>query len=106
MATANMPAADPSGKASRKKLEDRIAYEKSERGSWTPEQIEHDLMEVIPKAEWVDFSHRLIHHGRKVCLARSPRCESCSLASLCPKIGVPASRGECSVIGYPPVGEG
>jgi len=60
--------------------------------SQTPEQIERDLMELIPQAEWVNFSHRLIHHGRRVCLARSPRCESCSLASLCPKVGVPVSR--------------
>ncbi len=58
----------------------------------TPEQIERDLMELIPRKEWVDFSHRLIHHGRKVCLARSPRCEGCALESLCPKIGVPAAR--------------
>ncbi len=60
--------------------------------SRTPEQIERDLMELIPRTQWVDFSHRLIHHGRKVCVARSPRCESCSLASLCPRIGVPAAR--------------
>jgi len=65
--------------------------------SRTPEQIERDLMELIPKTQWVDFSHRLIHHGRKVCLARSPRCESCSLASLCPKIGVPAARVSASL---------
>jgi endonuclease-3 len=60
--------------------------------SRTPEQIERDLMAVIPKKEWVNFSHRLIHHGRRICLARSPRCEICSLAVLCPKIGVPAPR--------------
>jgi endonuclease-3 len=60
--------------------------------SRTPEQIERDLMELIPKTQWVDFSHRLIHHGRRICLARSPRCETCSLASICPKIGVPAAR--------------
>jgi endonuclease-3 len=49
-------------------------------------------MELVPRKEWVNFSHRLIHHGRKICLARSPRCESCPLASLCPKVGVPVSR--------------
>jgi endonuclease-3 len=58
----------------------------------TPEQIEHELMEAIPRSKWVDFSHRMIQHGRRVCLARRPRCESCSLASICPQIGVPAAR--------------
>jgi endonuclease-3 len=54
----------------------------------TPEQIERDLMEIVPQAHWVDLSHRLIHHGRRVCLARRPRCELCSLEKACPKIGV------------------
>jgi len=53
-----------------------------------PEQIERELMDVIPRSKWVDFSHCMIQHGRRVCLARRPRCESCSLASICPKIGV------------------
>jgi endonuclease III len=57
----------------------------------TPEQIEQELMQVVPRAGWVDLSHRLIHHGRRVCLARRPRCEICSLASICPKIGVSAA---------------
>ena len=54
----------------------------------TPEQIERDLMKLIPRTEWVDLSHRLIQHGRRVCLARRPRCENCSLAEFCPKVGV------------------
>ena len=54
----------------------------------TPEQIERDLMEIVPRGQWVDLSHRLIHHGRRVCLARRPRCELCSLEKSCPKIGV------------------
>jgi endonuclease-3 len=54
----------------------------------TPEQIERELMRVIARGEWVDLSHRLIQHGRRVCLARRPKCEACSLAALCPKIGV------------------
>jgi endonuclease-3 len=56
----------------------------------TPEQIEQDLMQVVPRSGWVELSHRLIHHGRRVCLARRPRCEACSLASICPKIGISA----------------
>jgi endonuclease III len=54
----------------------------------SPEHIERELMEVVPRAEWVDLSHRLIQHGRRVCLARKPKCRSCSLAELCPKVGV------------------
>ncbi len=57
----------------------------------TPEQIERELMRSIPRAEWVDLSHRLIQHGRRVCLARRPRCEACSLAGICPKVGVAAA---------------
>jgi endonuclease III len=54
----------------------------------TPEQIERELMRVVPPSEWVGLSHRLILHGRRVCLARRPRCEACALAKICPKIGV------------------
>ncbi|MFI5458215.1 MAG: endonuclease III [Isosphaerales bacterium] len=54
----------------------------------TPEQIERDLMQVIPRRQWVDLSHRLIQHGRRVCVARRPRCDACALASICPKVGV------------------
>jgi endonuclease-3 len=57
----------------------------------SPEQIERDLMAILPQAEWVDLSHRLIQHGRRVCLARRPRCDSCELAAICPKVGVAAS---------------
>jgi endonuclease III len=57
-----------------------------------PEQIERELTEVIPRSNWVDFSHRMIQHGRRVCLARRPRCEICSLASICPRVGVTTAR--------------
>jgi endonuclease-3 len=53
-----------------------------------PVKVELVLREIVPQAEWTDFSHRLITHGRKVCLSRKPRCESCSIANLCPKLGV------------------
>jgi endonuclease-3 len=55
-----------------------------------PDQIERQLMELIPRSEWVDLSHRLIQHGRRVCLARRPRCVGCELRSICPKVGVAA----------------
>ena len=59
-----------------------------------PVQIERDLMAAVPRSEWVDLSHRLIHHGRRICLARKPRCGGCDLEKICPKIGVPARRHE------------
>src|SRR4029077_11658878 len=43
----------------------------------TPEKVEIDLMQSIPRNEWINFSHQLIHHGRKVCAARKPACERC-----------------------------
>ena len=45
-------------------------------------------MEIVPHAERLHFSGRLIMHGRNVCFARKPRCEACAIAGLCPKIGV------------------
>jgi len=53
-----------------------------------PVKIEQDLMQQLPPQEWIDFSHRLIWHGRKVCKARRPLCDQCVLAAICPKIGV------------------
>jgi len=47
-------------------------------------KIERDLMRIIPKEEWIPFSHRLIQHGRKVCNARKPLCNECTLAKWCP----------------------
>lgn len=51
-------------------------------------RAEQDLGRVLPRSEWIAFSHRLIEHGRTVCLARRPRCETCLLLDLCPRIGV------------------
>jgi len=48
-----------------------------------PKDIEQDLMKVIPQANWIDFSHQIIHHGRQVCVARKPRCADCNLENLC-----------------------
>src|SRR6266576_6896177 len=44
-----------------------------------PEKIENDLIEIVPKKDWVIFSHLLIAHGRKVCRARNPACDQCVL---------------------------
>jgi len=51
-------------------------------------KIERDLIDVLPQVEWIDFSHRLIWHGRRVCKARKPLCEQCVLKEDCPKVGV------------------
>ncbi len=48
------------------------------------EKIEKDLIELLPKKDWVMFSHWLISHGRKVCKARRPVCNECVLEKLCP----------------------
>ncbi|HVT28356.1 MAG TPA: endonuclease III [Lacipirellulaceae bacterium] len=53
-----------------------------------PTKIEHDLMAIVPKSEWVNFAHRMIHHGRQICTARKPKCPLCSMNTFCPKIGV------------------
>ena len=52
-----------------------------------PKKIERDLMGLLPEAEWINFSHRLIWHGRKLCTARKPKCGECPLAEDCPSAG-------------------
>jgi endonuclease-3 len=56
-----------------------------------PTKVEADLMAAVPARHWIAWSHRLIEHGRTVCMARKPRCETCPLADLCPRAGVPAA---------------
>lgn len=48
-----------------------------------PQKIEQDLMPVIPSEKWILFSHQIIWHGRKLCVARKPKCAECSLENLC-----------------------
>lgn len=48
-----------------------------------PIKVEQDLQRVIPEDRWIDFSHELIHHGRRVCVARKPRCAGCALETEC-----------------------
>jgi endonuclease-3 len=55
-----------------------------------PIKVERDLMALLPRREWIAFSHRMIHHGRRICVARSPKCDICPLNDICPKIGVVA----------------
>ncbi len=56
----------------------------------TPEKIERDLMALFPQSQWIDLAHQLVHHGRRICMARNPQCNACPLADICPRIGVEA----------------
>ena len=53
-------------------------------GQKNPEKIEKDLMGIIPKSNWIIFTHLIIDHGRAICQARKPKCDQCQLAHLCP----------------------
>jgi len=48
-----------------------------------PKKVEQDLMKIIPQEKWIQFSHQLIWHGRRVCHARKPKCAECNMESLC-----------------------
>jgi endonuclease-3 len=49
----------------------------------TPQKVEQELMQILPKSRWIGFSHQIIQHGRLVCEARKPKCGSCNLEQLC-----------------------
>jgi endonuclease-3 len=48
-----------------------------------PVKIEKDLMKLIPQSRWILFSHQIIHHGRRLCVARNPKCADCLLDPVC-----------------------
>lgn len=62
----------------------RIANRLKLTAQHEPAKIEQDLMKLVPRNEWSDFSHLLIHHGRQICEARKPKCEICPVNELCP----------------------
>ena len=62
------------------RLSERLALTRQAQ----PEKIERDLMELVPRKDWIDFSHLLIAHGRKICKARTPLCSECVVEKLCP----------------------
>ncbi len=62
-----------------KRLSNRLGLTTSQN----PVVIERDLMRQLPKNEWIDFSHRMICHGRKICKARNPNCLECAFSHLC-----------------------
>lgn len=67
----------------------RISYLLGLTRHTDPVKIEQDLMAILPQKEWVNFSHRLIHHGRAICIARRPRCAECPLLKCCDRVGLP-----------------
>ena len=56
-----------------------------------PDKIERDLQALLRPRQWTAFAHRMIHHGRRICTARKPRCSVCPLQRWCPQIGVTGS---------------
>ena len=66
----------------------RLAYRWGLTDQEDPEKVEQDLMQIVPKKDWVWFGHATIWHGRRVCFARKPACEECSLRAICPRRGV------------------
>jgi endonuclease III len=63
-----------------RRLSQRLGFTRQE----DPVKIERDLVRLVPRADWARFPHLLIWHGRRVCIARSPRCERCVVSDLCP----------------------
>ena len=66
------------------RLSYRLGWSKSKK----PEEIERDLMKIIPRNDWKIITHLLKSHGREICKAPTPRCDICFLKNVCPKIGV------------------
>jgi endonuclease III len=67
-----------------KRVTHRLGWAKAD----DPDKIEFELMEVIPRERWTMACHQIVYHGRNVCLAKNPKCPTCPVTNLCPKIGV------------------
>jgi len=63
-----------------RRLSQRLGFTKEE----DPVKIERDLIKLVPREDWHRFPHLMIWHGRRVCIARRPRCEDCVISDLCP----------------------
>lgn len=66
----------------------RLAHRLGLSRARTPDATERDLRRRIPRRDWIWCHHALIHHGRRVCHARRPDCDACSLRPHCPRLGV------------------
>lgn len=62
----------------------RLANKLGLTNSKDPVKIEQDLMQIVPKEDWINFSYLLINHGRDICTARPHKCTNCPLGELCP----------------------
>jgi endonuclease III len=84
----------------------RVAYRLGLTRQTDASLVERDLLELLPREERVVFTHRVIDHGRAVCVARKPRCPACDLAPLCPSApaGMIGSRGSRAAPGEPQPG--
>ncbi len=69
----------------------RLAWRFGLSDNSDPEKVAADLEELLPRDEWVQFSQRVIHHGRRVCGARRPDCDGCSLVGVCAQRGIGTS---------------
>jgi endonuclease III len=63
-----------------RRLSQRLGFTRQD----DPVKIERDLMRLVPREDWARFPHLLIWHGRRVCVARAPRCAGCAVNALCP----------------------
>jgi endonuclease-3 len=63
-----------------RRLSQRLGFTREE----DPVKIERDLVKLVPRPDWARFPHLLIWHGRRICIARAPRCEDCVVSDLCP----------------------
>jgi endonuclease-3 len=66
----------------------RLAFRMGLSDESDPEKIEKDLMGLVPRKDWIFFSHGMVWHGRRVCFARQPDCPGCGLNAVCQKRGV------------------
>lgn len=72
-----------------RRLSQRLGFTRQE----DPVKIERDLRRLVPREDWARFPHLLIWHGRRICLARRPRCERCVVNDLCPSSRVEIGHG-------------
>jgi endonuclease-3 len=71
-----------------KRLSNLLGFVESDN----PEKIEDRLKEIFPSQEWINLGHYLMNHGRKICIARRPKCKECKVGDLCPAFNPKSSK--------------
>ncbi len=71
----------------------RVARRLGLTESQKPEAVEAELNSLVPQKQWIEWSNRVVLHGRRVCKARQPACSTCCLEDICPRIGVDSEAG-------------